>query len=250
MEMVIAMSIVSILLPIFSEVFISGPAETALMGSQRLSRDLDIGEFYGFMRATLAQADSIGLADGSGVEPLSIAGDQFIFQTGRACYRVFYIERLKEIRASTADSCSSPAIQPTRGPNELFSDEDSNGDSFLEPGDPHFDPAIDSAAETYGQICLDQCAFASTARLRGVLPATDAGVPITVFGFKLADQVATAGVDTNADSSSENAWYDDPDNAGGIACVHVTTNVEPIAVADSRHTVGPQLIDACSYLGP
>lgn len=139
-----------------------------LRSSQAGSQQTTIENTFGFLssRIALVQYGNLGVGDGAtSIDPLTLAGDQVLFtssfKTGSSsadsevCFRLSYLAELGEIRvASLPGACSSAgnsAILPQRGPNAYLFGE--GGSQFLEPGDPDFDPVIDSASPQVQSVC-------------------------------------------------------------------------------------------------
>lgn len=120
-EAVIALSLLAIgALVLFAQL----DAQTN-MASRQLQRDVQaetVAEVRSQADGAVAQAASVGLPDGAGgIDPLTLAGDQLVYETPNApsqsrCRRLFYVVATRELREAVGPSCS--AIRPARGPNE------------------------------------------------------------------------------------------------------------------------------------
>jgi prepilin-type N-terminal cleavage/methylation domain-containing protein len=143
-EMLVVIAIISILLVVSASFF------TALFSSLIRSQETFSAQAlqqteFGYLNARLAQATQVGLTCGAGesqntggtcsggnttnIDNLTIAGDQVVFKTTTACYRVFYVEQTETLWVASTSydfldnnhtvSCAS--IAPTRGPNDTTS---------------------------------------------------------------------------------------------------------------------------------
>lgn len=113
------------------------------------------------------------------VSPLSVAGDQIIFQSGGLCYRIFYLDEdikngsnvIKQgdtLNAAVGSSCDE--VWPVRGPNELQDQQSS--------GDPDYDPVLDTASGSFVLAYGIQSEKPQGATGTVSVPATDPLVPL------------------------------------------------------------------------
>jgi prepilin-type N-terminal cleavage/methylation domain-containing protein len=122
-----------------------------LRANQLLEQQQTIETTYGFFAQRLALAQrNLGDVTGSGanqkIDPLTIGPDQLMFTVNGVCYRVFYLEHEKEIRAATdPNGCQDPDIKPKRLPNEKVPAGHAGAGTthVTDVNDPLFDPALD-----------------------------------------------------------------------------------------------------------
>lgn len=138
-EVVVVMAIIAILSVATLGIVIS-LFDSSIRTAKYLDQNTTIETMYGFLasRLSVTQVGQVGVADVSTnkINPLTLSGDQFMFQSGGGgannnisgslCYRVFYLEQPIEgsdvftqgdaVWVATAPDCAD--IMPTRGPNQ------------------------------------------------------------------------------------------------------------------------------------
>lgn len=163
---------------------------------------------------------SIGLLQEDGtINPLSIARDQVVLRSDGECIRIYYSQRLEQLRAARAFSCASANVKPVRGPNE----RDSAGNWLVvtDPSDPRYDPALDSADGSY--MLADRIVPSPP----DVAGSAGADTPLNVFEYQ-ADNLTTVKVDARASSQAgvtHDPFYGQAKNRDRIAGIALTVYV-------------------------
>lgn len=209
-ELMVVLVIISIIALVAVGIMVS-LFDSNIRAGQYLSQQQTIETYYGFMASRLAptQRGQVGLpycvpaqgqsngvcqngerinskcvaqAEEDGlcrtiIDPLSISGDQLVWRSNGYCYRVFYNEQRREIRAAVTSKVCEGRTVPKRGPNEPNNPSDPNDD----------DPALDNLNESFvlaSRIIKDKPEGA---------PA-DARNPLVIFRYYQASE------DPNTDS--------------------------------------------------
>lgn len=238
-ELLVVIAIAGILVASGTDLMVSWFNDLARTG-QMIDRDSNGVALLSYMSTQLDGVEGpLGVADGDETNPLSIAGDQLVFQQSGICKRILFIKRVKQVRAAHAASCSDPKVVPVRGPNEPPADDD-NGDGFAEPGDPDFDPAIDSAAPEWQTLCETECSNSSFLVAQGVVSpneAAQAGADTNstqLFTYVVNTGDSLAPVDAEASSNSSASWYADRSKAETLLAVDTHACVEIITGGKAR----------------
>ena len=232
-EMLVTILILSIIVIALSNFFIASVNQT----EQERMADAQHAAWIqssGWLTQHLLSASSIGLAsatDSSELDPLTVAGDQLIFQAAGNCYRVYYQESSSTVSAAEAASCST--IRPTRGPNESGS------------GTSTTDPVLDSGG----------CSPTTTPSCQIFVLAdnvvTTTSSPLQVFKYYTSDDTLL-DVDTHADgnvSASHSSFYTsattEAEVAAEISSIQLNENISynasdtAIPVADESVQISP-----------
>lgn len=139
----------------------------------------------------------VPLAEGGGVKPVSLAGDQLVFKRNHVCYRMFYLADTREMNlasynpAATGETeaekqlCNS--IRAVRGPSQEAPED-------IQPTDSLYDPVLDNPGSS---------AFTISTIGRNIYPPDD-GQPIISF---LNPDGETIDTDLAADSFTSNPVY-------------------------------------------
>jgi prepilin-type N-terminal cleavage/methylation domain-containing protein len=203
--------------------------DSNIRAGEYLDQQTTIETMYGFMASRLATAQRpVALTKGSGnsqtVDPLSISGDQLVWESPDGlCYRVFYVKRLDQIRATVATTCTDPKVKPVRGPNQKAA----NGTDVAQPTDPDYDIALD---KPLGQEDSSFILASSVSRVPPANAPQGATNPL-VFLTPLGDDNLPLAVDDEASNSSNpnnhSDWYDSAANREDVASFDVTAYVDP-----------------------
>lgn len=229
-ELVVVMAMMSIL-ALGSMSLITAIFDTNIKSAQIFDQQTEIQTAFGYMNSHIQSASRpIGRATtlGTSIDPLTIAGDQVIFEANGTCYRLFYLKQEEQIRVKVAASCNDSSIKPVRGPNQ----QALNGTLHAGQGDADYDPALDIPLGEPGS---------SFVLARGVVPEkpgtapAGAPAPLQVFNY-LADDENTLQVDAEASNapSGHSSFYNNSANRAQVAGIQVWTYIEPTVNGGAR----------------
>lgn len=184
--------------------------DATIQGTQYLNQQDTIQRTNGYLAQKLSHAEegSLGLSRGGKqvVDPVSLAGDQFVFTQGERCYRVFYLGYTREIKVAISEDAmlGCADIAPKRGPNETVGAAD---DYQLEnPSDPHYDWVLDDP------IMGKPSSTANVFSLADGVVLNEIGTSLSGAPFTFIDSAQQGlDVDQNASSSSDNSLYEKPE---------------------------------------
>jgi prepilin-type N-terminal cleavage/methylation domain-containing protein len=123
--------------------WISTLFDSQIRATAMFDQHSELAMSFGWLNSHLVNADRpIGRLNqtGTAIDPLTLAGDQVVFEQNQTCYRVFWLKREKELRMASAANCNDSKVKPVRGPNQLAL----NGTYHAEEGDPDYDVALDA----------------------------------------------------------------------------------------------------------
>jgi prepilin-type N-terminal cleavage/methylation domain-containing protein len=174
---------------------------SAIQGQQmylQQSSESTLTDVFESKTSGVSGSDLALTTSGGAVDPLSYAGDQFLFTTNSgACYRVFYLGYKKELRvAISSDGCA--AIAPARGPNQAVA-----GGGYLEsdPDAADWDPILDTLNGGTSFILASNVTLTD-----GSSSPTFFNAPFRFYNADGSQQYLTDGT---ANSGSVNSFYDD-----------------------------------------
>jgi type II secretory pathway pseudopilin PulG len=110
------------------------------------------------------------------INPLSVAGDQLVFQSQGTCYRLYYIQSSQQLDVASdapiSGSCTGTPIDPVRGPNEIAPEA---------CGAANYDPVLDDPSDTSNSCVSGLPESYTVAQLAGDITATapSHGAPTT-----------------------------------------------------------------------
>lgn len=264
---------------------ISSIFESNVRSQQRLDQQTQVESLFGFLASRMATARRpVGLDKSSGcsgsqtncINPLSIAGDQLVFESGGVCYRIFYLKSQKQIRGATANDCGSGttggsganSILPKRGPNEIIADSSANGgngDNVWQEGETYYDPVLDKApGDPGGPFIL---AYNIESDRPNVAP-TGYPNPLQIFTYLNEDNkswptndapnkyACVAGKVPNPNGGSGevdcevSAWYNKYSNRGDIMSTdftaYIATDIQQPAIAPLVYQQNMSFQQVCS----
>jgi len=173
--------------------------------------DAQTAKDYLYSKTTTSTTSDVGLVSGGQVSSVSYAGDQMVIKDGEGnCYRVFWVQRLAELRAASETDGSCDQIAPVRGPNEQlpgggYVQTDSTASDF----DPVLDDLDGNNLNGYPSIVLAENVTQDSTSF-----GTDqSGFLLPIFSYSGDPDQHAYSVDMTADSGSTTAWYADPTDA-------------------------------------
>lgn len=211
-----------------------------IRSSQTLDQQTTAQDSFAFLSSRLGAAQKpVGAANDSGqrINNVSIAGDQLIFNTGGRCTRIWYAAWAEQIRTRISDSCNDQAVKPVRGPNQVASNPIPGNDYIASSeSDPDYDSALDTPFGADGSGAGHSGIFSIADGIVSARPTNaDASVypddPLQVFRYKDFDYKEITTIDSEANSSSSNTWYDDLSNRNDIDAVIVSEYILPISAS-------------------
>jgi hypothetical protein len=181
-----------------------GLISAEMRSNARIIQESDANTATSWMDKRLSETETVGVATNGRIDPLSISGDQLIFETDEYCHRIAYFQESREVSIKSVPQVQCSSLNATGGPNEVVS----AGDPFI----------VNDRSPLINHPVKEQ-------RDNG------AAIPLFTYYDEANEEIR---VDRQADSSSTNLIYDDVQLGESVDSIRVrmiVTTPETVTVA-------------------